>query len=53
MSDADLEAKFLDLAEGVLPDAQARALMRPVLEGREPAQRRGAGDGGRARSRSA
>ena len=27
MSDADLEAKFLDLAKGVLPDAQARALM--------------------------
>ena len=27
MSDADLEAKFLDLAKGVLPDAQARSLM--------------------------
>ena len=27
MSDADLEAKFLDLAEGVLPDRQARALI--------------------------
>ena len=27
MSDADLEAKFLDLARGVLPDAQARSLM--------------------------
>ena len=27
MSDAQLEAKFLDLAKGVLPDAQARALM--------------------------
>lgn len=26
MSDADLEAKFFDLAKGVLPDAQARAL---------------------------
>jgi 2-methylcitrate dehydratase PrpD len=26
MSDADLEAKFLDLCQGVLPDAQARAL---------------------------
>ena len=27
MSDADLEAKFLDLAKGVLPDQQARTLM--------------------------
>ena len=27
MSDADLEAKFLGLAKGVLPDAQARSLM--------------------------
>ena len=27
MSDADLEAKFLDLSKGVLPDAQARRLM--------------------------
>jgi 2-methylcitrate dehydratase PrpD len=27
MSDADLEAKFLDLADGVLPVAQARKLM--------------------------
>jgi 2-methylcitrate dehydratase PrpD len=27
MSDADLEGKFLDLAKGVLPDAQARRLM--------------------------
>ena len=27
MSDADLEAKFADLAEGVLPDAQVRRLM--------------------------
>jgi 2-methylcitrate dehydratase PrpD len=27
MSDADLEAKFLDLAKGVLPAAQARTLM--------------------------
>jgi 2-methylcitrate dehydratase PrpD len=27
MTDAQLEAKFLDLANGVLPDAQARALM--------------------------
>ena len=27
MSDADLEAKFLGLADGVLPEAQARALI--------------------------
>ena len=27
MSDADLEAKFLDLAKGVLPDQQARTLI--------------------------
>ena len=27
MTDAQLEAKFLDLAKGVLPDAQARALL--------------------------
>ena len=27
MSDADLEAKFMGLADGVLPAAQARTLM--------------------------
>ena len=28
MSDADLEAKFLGLASGVLPEPQARTLIR-------------------------
>ena len=42
MSDADLEAKFLGLADGVLPAAQARTLM-DVLEGRDAAARRRSG----------
>ena len=49
MSDADLDAKFLGLAEGVLPAAQARSADGPVLEGRQPPERRAGGCRGAGR----
>ena len=48
MSDADLEAKFLDLVEGRAARRAGARADGPVLEGRGPAERGGTGGGGGA-----